>query len=400
MHRCRAYLLTVLAVLLLISSVGPAFAVSQSDLTKHQNAAEAAKRRAAAASRLADALANQTVALDKRIDALQADVNELDPIVAEAERNRQALQNQVEKLRRQIAYLERSIAKTQSEYDRQSGLLEKRLSSTYREGDWFYLDILLGAKDFGDLIDRSEFINRVIEANRRDAIALDTTKRSLQTSQDKMTVTLEQVAQKRAEALAVEKRWRGLQDRRESKVAAQQAIFSQKRSLLSETRKDIAKLKAIAAAEDRASDRIAAQLASRGGGSGVYNGVMQWPVPASYNVTSSFGWRMHPVLRYRRFHAGIDVGASSGSAIVASGSGTVIQAGYQGGYGNVTMVDHGNGVVSVYAHQSSIGVGVGQRVSKGDRIGAVGSTGMSTGPHLHFEVRINGSPVNPMNYLR
>jgi murein DD-endopeptidase MepM/ murein hydrolase activator NlpD len=274
------------------------------------------------------------------------------------------------------------------------------MTSAYREGDWYYLDILLGAKDFGDLINRSEFINRVIEANRRDAIELDRTKSSLEDSQDKLEVTLTRASEKRAEAAAVEKRWRALQDQREAKVAAQQAVYGQKKGLLAETRKNVARLRAIAVAEDRASDRIASQLAALGGGSGVYNGVMQWPVPASYDVTSPFGWRMHPILGYRRFHAGIDIAASSGSAIVASGSGTVIQSGYSGGYGNVTMIDHGNGVVTVYAHQSSIGVSVGSRVSKGERIGAVGSTGLSTGPHLHFEVRINGNAVNPMNYLK
>ena len=118
-------------------------------------------------------------------------------------------------------------------------------------------------------------------------------------------------------------------------------------------------------------------------------------------MTSPFGWRWHPILGYRRFHAGIDIGAPSGSAIVAAGSGTVIQAGYNGGYGNVTMIDHGNGVVTVYGHQSSIGVSVGSsRCRRASGSAPSGSTGLSTGPHLHFEVRINGNPVNPMSYLR
>jgi murein DD-endopeptidase MepM/ murein hydrolase activator NlpD len=399
MHRSRAYLSTILVVVLLAFSVGPAFAATSSDLQKHEDAAAAARRKAAAASRLAAKLADQTAMLDRRIDALQNDVDKLEPVLAEAARNRASLQAQVEKLRRQVMALEASISKTQTQYDYQSRLLEKRMTAAYREGDWYYLEIILGAKDLKDLIDRSEFINRVIEANRRDAIELDRTKRDLESSKSEMQRALTQVSEKRAEAVSVEKRWRDLRSQRQAKVNAQQAIYGEKRSLLAETKKNITKLKAIAAAEDRASDRIRAQLAA-GGGSGVYNGVMQWPVPASYNITSPFGWRMHPILGYRRFHAGIDIAAPSGSTIVASGSGTVISAGYYGGYGNVVMIDHGNGVVTVYAHQSAIGASVGQRVSKGERIGAVGSTGLSTGPHLHFEVRINGNPVNPMSYLQ
>ncbi len=109
---------------------------------------------------------------------------------------------------------------------------------------------------------------------------------------------------------------------------------------------------------------------------------------------------MHPIFKSRRFHTGLDIGAGSGSAIVAAADGKVISAGYRGGYGNTVMIDHGNGVVTLYAHQKSGGikVSVGERVGKGERIGSVGSTGYSTGPHLHFEVRVNGAPKNPASY--
>ena len=105
---------------------------------------------------------------------------------------------------------------------------------------------------------------------------------------------------------------------------------------------------------------------------------------------------MHPVLKVNKFHAGVDIGAPSGATIVAAGDGTVISAGYNGGYGNMTMIDHGNGLVTMYGHQSRISVSVGQKVKKGQTIGAVGSTGMSTGPHLHFECRVNGEPRDPL----
>jgi murein DD-endopeptidase MepM/ murein hydrolase activator NlpD len=122
-------------------------------------------------------------------------------------------------------------------------------------------------------------------------------------------------------------------------------------------------------------------------------------VPSSYRVTSPFGPRICP-FHGRELHPGIDIGAPSGSPIVAAGAGRVTYAGGRGSYGNVVMIDHGNGVVTLYAHQRTGGikVGVGQSVDKGQRIGTVGSTGNSTGPHLHWEVRVNGAAKNPMSY--
>ncbi len=123
----------------------------------------------------------------------------------------------------------------------------------------------------------------------------------------------------------------------------------------------------------------------------------QWPLNA--RVTSEFGYRVHPIYRSRRLHAGIDIGAPSGTPIAASNAGVVIFAGTQGGYGRTVIVDHGGGITTLYAHQSKIGVGKGQAVARGDIVGYVGATGTATGNHLHFEVRVNGSPNNPRNYL-
>ena len=127
------------------------------------------------------------------------------------------------------------------------------------------------------------------------------------------------------------------------------------------------------------------------------NGRFVWPVDGA--VTSGFGPRTHPIYGESRMHTGIDIGASSGAPIKASDDGIVVMAGANGGYGNWTLVDHGGGLATGYGHQSSIGVSVGQRVTRGQVIGRVGSTGASTAPHLHFEVRVNGNPVDPMAWL-
>jgi murein DD-endopeptidase MepM/ murein hydrolase activator NlpD len=124
---------------------------------------------------------------------------------------------------------------------------------------------------------------------------------------------------------------------------------------------------------------------------------MTWPVPSSYRITSSFGMRKHPILRKNKMHTGVDRGADKGASIVAANSGTVIMAHYdKNGYGNMVVIDHGGGITTLYAHASKLLVKVGDKVKSGQTIAKVGSTGLSTGNHLHFEVRVNGEPKDPM----
>lgn len=136
-----------------------------------------------------------------------------------------------------------------------------------------------------------------------------------------------------------------------------------------------------------------------GGGSATSLSNLQWPVPSCTLITSRFGYRVAPTTGASTYHGGLDIGAGMGASIVAAGAGDVIYAGANGGYGNCVMIDHGNGVVTVYAHMSSIGVSYGQYVTAGQYVGAVGSTGVSTGPHCHFEIRINGAQTDPAAYF-
>ena len=127
-------------------------------------------------------------------------------------------------------------------------------------------------------------------------------------------------------------------------------------------------------------------------------GTMMWPCPSCHYITSPFGWRYHPIYQTQKYHSGVDIGASYGATIVAADGGTIITAGSVSGYGNCVVINHGNGITTLYGHMSSIAVSVGQKVSKGQTIGYVGSTGNSTGPHLHWEVTVNGVRQNPLNY--
>lgn len=249
---------------------------------------------------------------------------------------------------------------------------------------------------------------RVIESNHDLTVDLEDTRIAIEKAQAAVERYKETVDQKLAEAEAERNRLTDLRDQQQAKLDEQESTQNNKSALVAENKANAARLIAQAEAEEAESERIAEEL--YGTGSGYFSGVMKFPVPGWEQTPSggsAFGWRIHPILGYKKFHTGIDIGSSAvgkninAATIVAAADGEVIYAAYRGGYGYCIMIDHGNGIVTLYAHQQagSFKVSVGDTVTHGQAVGKVGSTGLSTGPHLHFEVRLNGTPVNPMEYL-
>lgn len=407
LRRSRAYVAAALAGLLVAALAVPALAVTRDEFEAAQRRASEARQAAKIAQALATELAKETAALDDQIDSLQLKVSELAPTISKAASRSTRLQSEVAKLRSAIEVKTGEIESTRAQFNREQGLLNDRMTETYKQGDLYYLDLLLNAQDMRDFIARTELVQRVIRSNQNLAEGLLRTKADLERAQVELERSLETAQIKRTEAEAAEAELRSLRARRQSHVEAQESVYRQKSELLAETAANAKRLKQVAEEEERESARIAAELARASQGGGYFNGIMQWPVPGFYRITSPFGYRMHPILHARKLHTGIDVGKNgddpiNGQAIVSAGDGTVVFAGYRSGYGNTVMIDHGDGVVTLYAHQPAGGirVGNGEHVNKGERIGTVGSTGYSTGPHLHFEVRVNGEPKDPMPYLQ
>lgn len=385
----------------------PAYGATRAELEAHRKKAEDARSKAADADALAKRLAGEVAALDGQIDALQKQADALSPQIATATKRTAALRLEVAQLRADAAAAQAEIDRTQVDLDTQKAALAAKAETTYKQGSWFYLDLVLGSLDFSDLIARTELVTRVIESNNNAAADLSRTKVTLAEAKSKLDRSLQTASLKRREAEAVEAQLRGLRGQHQGAANKREAVQNEKSSLMSQSKKNATRLRALAEAEEAESERLARELA--GNGSGEFAGTMSWPVPASRRITSPFGWRISPIHRRRMFHAGIDIGRpkadedwpESQRTIVAAASGTVISAGYRGGYGNTIILDHGNGVTTLYAHIAGGGIKVstGQEVARGDRIGIVGNTGNSTGPHLHFEVRVNGVPKNPANYF-
>jgi murein DD-endopeptidase MepM/ murein hydrolase activator NlpD len=247
---------------------------------------------------------------------------------------------------------------------------------------------LLSSQDLNQFADRRRQIERIYDRDRK--LLGDLTQRSNQVEKQRNQI----VAQKNEIELLTQK-LKYQKSNIESEAVAQQNTINRLKS----------DRQALSQAEDRLAEdsrRLSQIILSK---VQPYDGLILPPgtgqlmYPTIGPVTSNFGWRTHPILGTERFHAGIDFGADYGSLIYASEQGRVIYADWYGGYGNAVIVDHGNGMTTLYAHCSDLYVKDGDVVAKGQPIAAVGSTGFSTGPHLHFELRANGEPIDPAAYL-
>jgi murein DD-endopeptidase MepM/ murein hydrolase activator NlpD len=343
-------------------------------------------------------LTSEIQAAGQRIDALAGDIGSLSALISELEAELAVHRNRLARLREQIAIQTREIGYLKEQYAIAQRHLEERLVELYQSDDTDAFGILLQVENLGDLVDQLEYVDSIGRQDQALTARLLTLRVDMREAREKTRVTkaavaeqTEVLAQKTAEQVAAREALVAQQNALAAARANQQSVLAGVRQSRHAAQEDLEDLQAESAA--LASQIRAASSSGSGGGSsgsGSSSSGLIWPVNGV--VTSGFGWR------WGRMHEGIDVGAPSGTPIRAAAAGTVIFAGWMGGYGNLVVIDHGNGLATAYGHQSAIHVGGGS-VSQGTVIGAVGSTGNSTGPHLHFEVRVNGSPVDPLGYL-
>ena len=340
--------------------------------------------------------------LQRQIDAASAEIRGLEQQVGDVSQRLVPLERELTlrelKLNRLNALFKIQsdrLAFLRAQFQIAVARLSERLVQAYKSETPDTLAVLLSARSFSAMLDTFEYVHTVAEYDRRIVdevgvarhdvtIALGKTRRARAVVRQQaqiVAVRVHQVRVLRDDLLANKGR---LEDVRSNRKADLDSLSASERADASE----IDALQAVSAS-------LAAKIQAAQAHSSVERTVsasgLMWPVSAS--VTSPFGWR------WGRMHEGVDLGASYGAPIAAAAAGTVIYAGWLGGYGNLTVIDHGGGLATAYGHQSQIAVSVGQSVSQGEIIGYVGSTGHSTGPHLHFEVRVNGQAVDPLGYL-
>lgn len=331
--------------------------------------------------------------VEARIGRLQERIEALERELAERRERLAALAELQRSQTRRLEILRRTHAEAQRR-------LENRLVELYRSEPPDLVAIILGSSSLAEVIDQLEYASDIASQDHELVERLREARTELRAARERTAVTRGKVADAlKALAARTRERWDALEEllaHREDLVearAAKQQLVDEVRAQRHAAEEDLDALVAESkrlAAEIQAAQAQAASAGTPAAGTPTASGFV-WPVQGV--ITSGFG------LRWGRMHEGVDIAAPTGTTIVAAAAGTVVIAGWSGGYGNLVVVDHGGGLATAYAHQSAISVGVGQWVEQGQAVGAVGSTGHSTGPHLHLEVRIGGAPVDPLGYL-
>lgn len=379
----------------------PAYAVTQSQIDELK-----AQRNVIRAQR------QEKQAIVEALEAEKADV--VAQKQAMDERNMYTLQ-QIQLNNQEIELYDEMIAEKAAELEEAQRLeneqLERyraRVRAMEENGGYNILAIISKSDSFSDMLTAMDDVGEIMESDRQleDAyIAARENTESVKADYEDTRAELEELkAQLKAEQEELEKDIEeaiqiilDLENDLENRQAEYDAIMAAEDAANATIDKLVAELEAQRAAEAAAA--AAAAGGSSGGGSANASGSFLWPVASYVYVSSRFGLRVHPITGKTKSHTGIDIASNQGTAVYASDGGSVTLAGWNGGYGNCIMIDHGNGYVTLYGHLSSISVSVGQTVSQGATIGAVGSTGNSTGPHLHFEVLKNGTRIDPEQFF-
>jgi len=317
-------------------------------------------------------------------------VDEIDSVesrIAVVENRLESVGERLKRLESERTLLQARIEAAERRLVVRRRVLAARLRRNYQRGRTTYLHVLLASRSLQDYMNRSYYVRRIVESDcdliddiRRDQRQLERDRRRLEEAAQEQRQLAEQLqADRRQYRADVDTKQELLEDLREDRKSLEEALDE-----LEQTSRAIeARIRAM-----MATPRGRRRMLQRWTGSFIR--------PADGPIRSYFGMRFHPILHRARMHTGIDIGAGYGSPIRAAAAGEVILAGYMRGYGNTVIIDHGGGVSTLYAHCSALLVREGQAVMQGSTIARVGSTGLSTGPHLHFEVRRNGSPVNPL----
>jgi murein DD-endopeptidase MepM/ murein hydrolase activator NlpD len=350
----------------------------------------------------ADQLLGRIGVVDQKVSRVEAEVQSLDAKISDLNAEIAVVQKRLTAAQLELTFLTEELQAVLGRLGHRTDLFTERARAAYMAGPTAYVDGLLSAEDFGDLIDRTEYYESALDADSRLVEQIEVLRDETETQRELVEEKRARIIEDKLSLEADRTELAQVRQQRASVLAARKAVLSEKRGLLHQVKSQRSAQQQILDQLERESQQIqsllSAQASSVSGAFPTGGGQLAWP--AAGPVISGFGPRVHPIFGDTRVHTGIDIGAPYGAPVVAADDGVVVFAGVMSGYGNAIVVDHGGGLATTYNHLSAFSVSSGQRVGRQQTVGAVGCTGYCTGPHLHFEVRVNGAPVDPMPYLQ
>ncbi len=339
----------------------------------------------------------QLDAADRQLVALEAELREHEAQLAAAQASYEAARARTAEATRTLEAVTQRLARTEADLADREQRFDARIATAYKYGNVSYASALIGADDVEDFVNTMYYVRSVMRSDRTMIDSVTETARAVASDRKEADALREDLATQEAAAARLKvdvERATEAQRKLTAMVTAERANRAQLVTTLEATKADY---EALVDSLEAESKKLAEELRkSQYSGTRPGRGGLLWPTNG--RKTSEFGYRTHPIYGTRRMHTGIDIGAPTGQTIVAVAKGKVVSAGWRGGYGLAVVIDHGGGLATLYGHQSRLTVSAGEVVSQGQKIGEVGSTGNSTGPHLHFEVRVNGEPRNPMEW--
>ena len=326
--------------------------------------------------------------IESDLTSTVAEIAEINQQLLDKKMEIDTLEAQENEIQKYIDKAEEELDKSTKKYEKQKEILEKRLVAMYEMGQTSYLDVLLNSNGIMDFLSNYYMINEIASA---DEELLESVNKEKEYNEN-LTKALEN----KREILNEHKK-----TRKKNEISLENMVVIKNNKLQELTDAEIELQKMIEDYQNQVAEieteiRV---LAIKNVGERYVGGQMAWPVPGYTRITSTFGMRTHPITGVYKLHTGVDIGAPMGTTFIAANDGVVTYAGWNNAYGKMVIVDHGGGINTLYAHGSEILVNVGDVVYQGDAVLKVGSTGYSTGPHAHFEVRVNGEYVQPLDYI-
>ncbi len=402
---CQIICIAICVMLVAGASALPAEAMSMSSITS--DSIREKEEQIKKAKEQKDALKSGLTDLQKLKGELEAQRSNLKSYVAKLDASLAQIEQKIEELKAQIAAKEQELADTQLELEnaiareeKQQETMTEHIRYIYETGDIQMIELLLGAESFSDFLNRADFVEMVVSYENRMWLDFKATREYVELCKEQLELEKEILDETKA---GVETEQRSLEELIEQKnqdILDYETDIDNKEKAIQEYEADIKAEEETIAALEAAVEAEKRQILANSGKVLVYdNGVFKFPLATYTKVSDDYGMRIHPTLGVEQFHNGVDFAAPKGTAIYAAYDGIVVAAAYSATMGNYVMIDHGSGLYTIYMHASALYVQKDDVVSRGGTIAAVGSTGRSTGNHLHFSVRQNGTYVSPWNYL-